>query len=123
MKKVYDKYGEYSLMNGIEKGPDKFGGYIYCGDPYKVFEKFFGSNNPYIEDPLPLEGEMTNLEKTEKNARAEDIVVTLQCELFEFYNGAIKEINYARKKLLAATDASDNCPERFNVTILPGYSE
>jgi len=43
--------------------------------------------------------------------------------MFEFYNGAVKEINYARKKMLAATDASNVCPERFNVTILPGYSE
>ena len=53
MKKVFDKYGEYSLMNGIAKGPDKFGGYIYCGNPYKVFEQFFGSENPFIEEPQP----------------------------------------------------------------------
>ena len=52
-------------MHGILKGPDKFGGYIYGGDPYKVFEKFFGSINPFVEEPLPLEGELTELEKIE----------------------------------------------------------
>lgn len=51
MKRIYDKYGEYSLMNGVQKGPDKFGGYIYSGNPYKVFENFFGSENPYVEEP------------------------------------------------------------------------
>ena len=27
MKRVYDKYGEYSLKNGVPKGQDKFAGY------------------------------------------------------------------------------------------------
>ena len=29
--------------------------------------------------------------------REEDIVVTLECELYEFYNGAVKEVMVARK--------------------------
>ena len=28
MKRIYDKYGEYSLKNGVPKGQDKFMGYI-----------------------------------------------------------------------------------------------
>ena len=43
--------------------------------------------------------------------------------MFEFYNGAIKEINYARKRMLAATEANEIKAERFNITVLPGYSE
>ena len=61
MKRVFDKYGEYSLLNGIEKGPDKFPGYIYGGNPNKIFESFFGSENPFVEDPKPIEGELTEL--------------------------------------------------------------
>ena len=123
MKRVYDKYGEYSLMNGIEKGPDKFPGYIYHGDPYKVFTDFFGSNNPYVEEPLPIAGQLTELEQIAKDKRAEDIVVTLECELFEFYNGAIKEVSYARTKLMVSTEAKETKAERFEVTVLPGFSE
>ena len=123
MKRVYDKYGEYSVLNGIEKGPDKFSGYIFNGDPNKIFEGFFGSNNPYVEDPLPVQGELTELEQISKDSRADDIVVTLECQLFEFYNGAVKEVNYARRKLLHSTDAKETKPERFEVTILPGFSE
>ena len=123
MKRIYDKYGEYSLMNGVMRGTDKFGGYIYSGNPYKVFEAFFGSENPFVEDPKPVEGELTELAKVEKEARAEDIVVTVECELFEFYNGAVKEINYQRKKMLAATEAFQRENQRLNITVLPGYSE
>ena len=56
MKRIYDKYGEYSLMNGIIKGTDKFSGYIYAGNPYKIFENFFGSDNPFVEEPQPIDG-------------------------------------------------------------------
>ena len=31
MKRVYDKYGEYSLKNGVPKGQDKFAGYVNQG--------------------------------------------------------------------------------------------
>ena len=110
-------------MNGVEKGPDKFAGYISNGNPYKVFESFFGANNPYVEEPQPNLGELTELEQLEKENKAEDIVVTLECELFEFYNGAIKEVNYARTILLVSTDAKETKAERLEITVLPGFSE
>jgi len=28
MKRIYDKYGEYSLKNGVMKGTDRFPGYV-----------------------------------------------------------------------------------------------
>ena len=28
MKRVYDKYGEYSLKHGVPKGQDRFAGYV-----------------------------------------------------------------------------------------------
>ena len=36
--------------------------------------------------------------------RAEDVESELECELYEFYNGAIKEVNYFKKKMLSTTD-------------------
>lgn len=51
MKRIYDKYGDYSLKNGIMKGPDKFDGIVNMGDHFATFEAFFGSSNPYIEEP------------------------------------------------------------------------
>ena len=93
------------------------------GNPNKICEHFFGSDNPFVEDPQPIPGELTELEQLSKDARAQDIVVTLECQLFELYNGAVKEVNYARTKLLVSTDATETIPERLSVTILPGFSE
>lgn len=104
MKRIYDKYGDYSLINGIPKGADKFDGYVNIGDHFKVFEAFFGTTNPFIANPKRDENsEPTELEKIAKEVRPEDIVVELECELYEFYNGAIKEVEYARTQLLSTT--------------------
>ena len=123
MKRVYDKYGEYSLKNGVPKGQDKFAGYTNQGLHYKIFEDFFGSQNPYIEEPRPAAGDQTELDKIDQKYREQDIVVTLECELFEFYNGAIKEVNYARKEMLSVTDGNVVNAHRFEVSVLPGFSE
>jgi DnaJ-class molecular chaperone len=50
MKRIYDKYGEYSLKQGVPKGVDKFAGYVNKGVHFELFEKFFGSTNPYVEN-------------------------------------------------------------------------
>lgn len=57
MKRVYDKYGEYSLKHGVQKGIDKFPGYVNKGHHFKVFERFFGSKNPFVENPRKREGD------------------------------------------------------------------
>ena len=61
MKRIYDKYGDYSLKNGIQKGVDKFAGYCNTGNHFQVFKAFFGSSNPYIE----------NYERTDSDALPE----------------------------------------------------
>ena len=124
MKRIYDKYGDYSLKNGVMKGTDKFPGYVNTGEHFKVFQKFFGSSNPYIENlKKSASDEPTELERIEKSCRADDIVVVLECELFEFFNGAIKEVEYARKKLLSTTEQSVTEPHKFEIEILPGFGE
>ena len=55
--------------------------------------------------------------------REDDIVVTLECELYEFFNGAIKDVSLARKQMLSQTQGSVVNADRFEVTVLPGFSE
>ena len=124
MKRIYDKYGDYSLKNGVQKGTDKFPGYINMGNHFKVFQKFFGSSNPYIEQSLKTDDEEpTELEKLAEEKRAEDITVTLECELFEFYNGAVKDVSYARTKLLSTTSGTQVESHSFQLEIQPGFGE
>jgi hypothetical protein len=46
------------LKHGIPEGPDACEPYLFSGLPYKTFEKFFGSANPFIaernEEDRPL---------------------------------------------------------------------
>ena len=123
MKRIYDKYGEYSLKSGVPKGQDKFAGYVNMGNHFKVFERFFGTTNPLIEESVAAASHEAELERINTKNREEDIVVTLECELYEFYNGSVKEVNYARQQMLSSTNGSVVNAERFQVTILPGYSE
>ena len=48
MRETYDRYGEELLKNGI---PDPKlglkGGYRFSGNTYEIFEKFFGTSNPF----------------------------------------------------------------------------
>lgn len=53
----------------------------------------------------------------------EDIVVTVECELAEFYCGALKEVLYSHTKMLAATEGSVIKNKRMKIEIKPGYGE
>merc|ERR1712060_107046 len=78
MKRVYDKYGEYSLKNGVPKGVDRFAGYTNQGNHFKVFERFFGSPNPLIEQPMSQAAAAADLDAINTKNREADIVVSLE---------------------------------------------
>ena len=91
---------------------------------YKVFEDFFGTSNPFIEGARAEDAKLEEeLAKTNEQYREKDIEVTLDCELGEFYNGSIKEFNFARKEMLSETTGSVVNADRMQVTVLPGFSE
>lgn len=43
----YDKYGEEKLKEGFFSQGNLKGGYRFSGNPDEIFEKFFGTNNPF----------------------------------------------------------------------------
>lgn len=53
----------------------------------------------------------------------EDIEITVECELHEFYSGALKEVSYARTKMLPATDGSYIKNQTITIEIKPGFGE
>ena len=89
-KAAYDQHGMESLKNGTETRP----GYTFMGNPFKIFCDFFGSENPWF-DQIEQANPMTAvIAEVERNARAADVEVTVECSLYEFYNGALKEVFY-----------------------------
>lgn len=84
------------------------GGYRFAGNSYEIFERYFGSTNIF-NDQLDENGRdqygsmfgdayggQVGLQKV---TQPEDIVVTLDCTLHEFYNGCLKRIEFERDVL------------------------
>lgn len=81
-----------SLNNGVVAGANQRAGFTFLGNPFKIFFDFFGSENPWfdqIEQVNPMDAEIA---AAAQKARAADVEVAVECSLFEFYNGALKEV-------------------------------
>ena len=48
LKEIYDKFGEQLMKQGVPDAKMAFkGGYKFLGNSFEIFEKFFGTANPY----------------------------------------------------------------------------
>jgi DnaJ-class molecular chaperone len=45
LREAYDRYGEKTLKNGYLDRDNQIAGYAFNGDPFEVFETFFGTIN------------------------------------------------------------------------------
>ena len=46
----FDKYGEYGLKEGVPGAEGNIiGGYRYGGNSFEIFEKVFGTSNPFAD--------------------------------------------------------------------------
>jgi DnaJ family protein A protein 2 len=122
-KDYYDRFGMESLRNGVASGEHERPGYHYAGNPFKIFYDFFGSENPWfdqIEQVNPIDALVA---EAESKARAEDVEVTCDCSLYEFYNGALKTISYQIRQLYGGSEETFVQDKTINITVKPGYGE
>ena len=95
------------MKNGV---PDKkYGfkaGYQFQGNSLEIFEKFFGTVNPFTV-ALDEEGDQIGTIKGKSGGvmaafanRFSNLTVTVKCTLEEFYYGCKKTINFERMILL-----------------------
>lgn len=133
LRGVYDVYGKEGLKNGIkdEKGNLK-GGFKYSGNAFELFERFFGTINPFA---LTKDGQIITDEHGSMFGSGfgglyepmeipePDLTISLLLELEEIYSGGIKAITYERKML--NEDMRSTCRKEFklNIEITPGIAE
>lgn len=56
MRNIFDRYGEEILKNGVPEANGNFkGGYRFSGNSLEIFEKFFGTSNPFT---IALDGKI-----------------------------------------------------------------
>ncbi len=125
----FDRYGEETLKEGFFQDGNIQGGYCFNGDPFKIFEAFFGSNDAFCQ---MYGGENTDLGSMTGSAlgglaeKAKEPlchqVVQVPCTLNELFNGATKQVDYTRQTL--NPDGRTTCitPENRGIQIQKGSS-
>ena len=138
-KNIYDIYGKDGLYNGIlDKNNHKTEPYKFSGNAHKIFEKFFGTSNPFalIKDGKKnIESEYSavtsNYEKKDadlkpgetKKGELPPIDVELYCTLEELYNGCTKTVKYKKCNLSLDNKSQEEKECSIDVEILPGYDK
>lgn len=131
-KAWFDKYGEYGLKEGVPSHDGSLiGGYRYGGNSFEIYEKVFGTMNPFAEkledDGKDQFGSMFASSFGALNDNhlpaPKDIVLTLECTLQEFYNGCMKKVVYERKKLLHDGKTARAQRHEMDVEVKPGFSD
>lgn len=82
-------------------------GYAFNGDPFEVFEIFFGTSNPHaiaLDDTgkqvkmiEKIESDLHKDAVTDKSqTHAEDLCISCSCSLKEFFYGSTKTLTFAK---------------------------
>ena len=106
-RECYDKYGEFGLKEGVPSPNSEFiGGYRYIGNSFEIFEKFFGSANPFFssfssDKSLRSFGIKSNEPSIDTEDQPSDLIIQVYCTLEELYNGCQKTLTYNRSILNA----------------------
>ena len=107
------------------------GGYRFGGNSYEIFDKVFGSMNPFSEtledDGRDQYGSMFGDAFGGKNEQfltaPAEITITLDCTLHELYNGCLKKVQYSRSILLHDGKTTRQQKEELQVEVKAGTSE
>ncbi|CAN0048501.1 unnamed protein product, partial [Heterosigma akashiwo] len=149
---VYDQYGYEGLRDGV---PDDNGemqtGYSYKNNAEEIFEKFFGTKNPFMDfkfgDGMPFQSRYSELSmnflwglysfgticsyrwhnffcRLEKPApkKAPPIIQDLPCSLEELFNGCTKRLKITRKRFTPEGDLVDE-DKIVTINVKPGWKK
>lgn len=94
-KSVYDTHGPDSVAEGVtDENGNEWPGHVYHGDAYATFSQTFGFSNPFCDEMEQQADYLKELNALAHKNRADDVCLKVACTMFEFYNGALKKINY-----------------------------
>jgi DnaJ-class molecular chaperone len=117
----YDQYGEDGLKNGTMELNSEFRGYQYVGDPFALFQKFFGSVSPFAE-VTEMVNQGTGLAPRTLSKTAEDsLEMELSCTLEELYEGVTKKVAIERSRIRPDGRSVSTDKKLFTVPIRKGW--
>lgn len=128
-KAIYDRFGYQGLVQGAPDSTTGFTeGYTFHGDARKVFQDFFGTENPF-QDLFPVldefgltaqhELEAQRTRRVQDAAIERDLSVTLE----EAYLGCVKKMKMSRKVLSEDGYTTTVKDKIFTIHVKPGWKE
>ena len=120
LKATYDLLGEQGLKQGVPdgKGGKKGGIYAFEVSPLAIFEKFFGTANPYaalMDISASFEALTTEKPVVKGKQRTLDVGVTLE----ELYFGCNKVVQHMKKTVLETGEIAEEV-KPLTLNIKPG---
>ncbi|XP_046875916.1 dnaJ homolog subfamily B member 13 [Hypomesus transpacificus] len=130
-KATYDKFGEEGLKGGI---PPEFGengawssGYVYHGNPDKVFRQFFGGDNPFADFHTKDGNEVAygfgGLRGRGVKTQDFPIERDLHLALEDLFFGCTKKIKISRRVMNDDGHTSSIKDKILTIIVKPGWDE
>lgn len=122
LKGFHDLYGEDALKDGMADGSGGVKGPMYHFNPEEgpkaVFERFFGTNNPY-EALETLSSQFEAMTTEEPPVKGKSRMFPLELTLEEIFHGCLKRVAHKRKVLLVTGEYMEE-ERSLTVDVKPG---
>ena len=126
---TYDQFGEEGLKNGVPPGVDASGawtqGYVFHGNPEKVFRDFFGGDNPFQEFHDRVDGDLQmgfgGLHGRGAKKQDPPIERELILSLEEVFHGCTKKMKISRRVMNEDGHTSSIRDKILTITVKRGW--
>ncbi|XP_062870903.1 dnaJ homolog subfamily B member 13 [Trichomycterus rosablanca] len=130
-KATYDKFGEEGLKGGIPQESAASGawssGYVYHGNPEKIFRQFFGGNNPfadfYTSDNNEVDIGFGGLRGRGVKKQDPPIERDLHLALEDLFYGCTKKMKISRRIMNEDGHTSSIKDKILTITVKPGWND
>jgi len=122
---IYDAHGEEGLLNGVpgDEGKDGTEAFPASVDAGEIFERFFGTANPFSDfgfgDTMPFASAMKAAGPTQPPA----VTTELGCTLEELHNGCTKRLAISRKRLGSTGGNAVEDEKVLTIHVQPGWKK